>query len=68
MINYILGLTGTLNVKCYVVKKFYLWFRVEHALRAWLCLMMSLKQRKIQFKPRYLHTLLIWSWLILKYE
>ena len=32
MINYILGLTGTLNVKCYVVKKFYLWFRVEHAL------------------------------------
>lgn len=32
MINYILGLTGTLNVKCYVVKKFYPWFRVEHAL------------------------------------
>lgn len=32
MINYILGLTGALNVKCYVVKKFYLWFRVEHAL------------------------------------
>lgn len=32
MINYILGFTGTLNVKCYVVKKFYLWFRVEHAL------------------------------------
>ena len=65
MINYILGLTGTLNVMLWRNSIFGLELSM---LWAWLCLMMSLKQRKIQFKPRHLHTLLIWSWLILKYE
>ena len=65
MINYILGLTGTLNVMLWRNSIFGLELSM---LWAWLCLMMSLKQRKIQFKPRHFHTLLIWSWLILKYE